>query len=154
MTANTTIGNYLARVTHQYFGESKQKATLKFVLGIQIFQDLSNPGIACVQFEREVCWWITEKSLRFVMQDLCALGYEGQTLSGVDPDTAGFHDFRAQEVEVCCFYEKGPDGRLWERWKLLARYVNLSDKSKLREFDRILTGNTNGTNADRRGPCS
>jgi hypothetical protein len=142
MTAVPTPGNYLARVVHQYFGESKKKGTLKFALGIQIFQDLDNDSL-CMQFEREIYWWITEKSLPWVMYDLRVLGYQGQTLSDLDPDTTGFHNFHGLELEVSCNYEKCLDGEVRERWKLTARRENLRDKSRLRQFDRIL-GGTNG----------
>jgi hypothetical protein len=69
-------------------------------------------------------------------------------LSGVDPDTPNFHDFRDLSIEVICCHERSQDGRLRERWRLLTNNRNLRDKSKLRQLDRILTGDANGGTPD------
>jgi hypothetical protein len=82
------------------------------------------------------------------MQDLYVLGYYGRTLSGVDPDTPDFHDFRDLEIEVVCCHEQAQDGKMWERWRLRTNNQNLADKSKLRQLDRILASHTNGGTAD------
>src|SRR5215467_7333470 len=135
MMTNDLAGNYLAKVTDQYFGKSKRKGTLKFALGIRIFENLDNAHTSFSPLEREICWWISEKSLSLIMEDLSTLGYQGRTLTSVDPDTPGFHDFCGQEIEVSCGYEEDPDGKLWERWRLRLSHENLRDKTTLRQFD-------------------
>jgi hypothetical protein len=133
-------GQYLAQVTNQYFGESAEKGTPKFCLVIRIIGNRDCPDSPCRPQKREIVWWITDKTVEWVMRDLRALGYMGETLTGVDPDDEDFHDFRGKNIEVSCIHEEDQEGRLWERWKLSAGPQNLKDKSKLRRLDRILTG--------------
>jgi hypothetical protein len=89
-------------------------------------------------------WWLTEKTVIRARDDLRTLGYPGSTLTGVDPDTEGFHDFTHQEIELMCIHETDLNGFLVERWKLRAGSRRLADKTKLRELDRVLARGING----------
>jgi hypothetical protein len=140
MTNNYQPGRYLVRVIGQYFGESQRTGTPKFCLVIRITRNLDNPDVYFAPLQKEIVWWVSDKTIERVIRDLQSLGYPGTTLSGVDPDQRGFHDFRNQDIEVVCVHEEDQDGRVWERWRLCPPSMTLKDKSKLRRLDRILTG--------------
>jgi hypothetical protein len=142
MTLTYKPGRYLCRITAQYFGEPQKTSRLKFCLWIKILENLDDPVTPCRQLIREINEWLIPRNVVRVVQDLRALGYPGNDLSGLDPDRQGFHDFFGQEVEVLCVHEPEEDGRLWERWKLCGPPRNLQDKSQLLELDRLLTGDT------------
>jgi hypothetical protein len=79
-----------------------------------------------------------------VLDELHILGYPGLTLSGVDPDTEDFHDFRDLEIDVFCQHEAGLNGT-FERWCLrIPKQQGLKDRSELDRLDRVLAGENGG----------
>jgi hypothetical protein len=131
-------GRYAVRIENQYFTESPQKGTLGFGLTFRVQKNLDQPDQPLKPFSREWVQWVTEATLKRVLHNLHVLGYAGDSLAGVDPDTAGFHDFRGLEVELTCVHEKDAKGEVFERWNLPSAKTNLKDKTQLRRFDRLL----------------
>jgi hypothetical protein len=60
---------------------------------------------------------ITEKTIDWIVRDLRALGYNGYTLSGVDPDQPTFHNFAGTKFYAECRHETF-EGRTREKWGL------------------------------------
>jgi hypothetical protein len=145
-------GRYLVRIEHQRFLESQRRGTLEFCLTFRVQKNLDKPDTRVKSFLRNTTWWITENTVKRVMRDLRTLGYSGDSLAGLDPDYQDFYDFSGQEIELICTHESNEKGDVFERWSLAATAKpNLENKSKLREFDRLLAksrGHANGSAAD------
>lgn len=136
MATQFAPGRYLVRVRNQKFIESSQKGTPGFLLEFSVLQSLDKRALPTKPFGKALTMWITENNAQRVLHDLQSLGYKGKTLEGVDPDTAGFHDFSGADIELECSHEDTETGR-FERWSVPAR-PSLKDKSKLRQIDRML----------------
>ena len=152
MATQCPTGRYLGRVENQRFLQSQQRGTLGFCLTSRIQKNLDEPDAQLKPFFRETTLWITENTVKRVLHDLHTLGYAGDSLEGVDPDSPNFHNFTGQEIELICTHESNGKGDTFERWSLAAAAKpNLENKTKLREFDRILAksqGHANGSAAD------
>ena len=132
-------GRYQVRIVNQRFIESPQKKTPGFMLTFRVVCNLDQPEAPLIKsYQRQVTWWITEKTVKRLLHVLHALGYTGTTLSGVDPDTKDFHDFRGQEIELVCKHERNEKDEVFEQWTFENSKPNLEDKSQLRYFDRLL----------------
>jgi hypothetical protein len=132
-------GRYRVRILNQRFTESKMKKTLGFVLDFRVVCRLDQPESAVKSYQRDVTLWITEKTVKRVLHQLRELGYQGTELTGVDPDNAeGFHSFRDLEIELMCSHEPNERGELYEQWSFETSKQNLTDKTLLRQFDRLL----------------
>jgi hypothetical protein len=142
MATDFAPGRYLVRVENQCFTESQQKKTLGFRLTFRVQTNLDEPDARVKPFSRDITWWISEKNFKRVLQDLHTLGYAGDSLAGVDPDSKSFHGFFGQEIELACTHETGEKGGVFERWGLPADkpvgQPGLKDKSRLQRFDQIL----------------
>jgi hypothetical protein len=135
---------------NQCFIESAQKGTLGFTLSFRVLASLDQPETPIKSFQRDTTLWITDKTVKRVLHELHNLGYPGVTLSGVDPDTPGFHDFRDLEINLICQHEHGGD-EVYERWSLETARANLENKWQLRRFDRMLNPKPPRANGDAQG---
>jgi hypothetical protein len=136
-------GLYKAQITNQQFIQSPEKKTAGFTLGFRVLSSLDKPEEAVKPYRRDLTMWVTNKTFQRVMHSLRDLGYEGTKLSGVDPDTQGFHEFRDQEIEVECKHEENRKGQVFEQWELVTSKPKLTDKSVLDYFDRLLDPDPN-----------
>jgi hypothetical protein len=135
-------GSYLVRVEDQRFMESPREKILAFVLSGRVLKNLDDPSADVKQFLRDITLYIdNDETAKQVLYRLHQLGYSGNDLSGVDPDTEGYYSFAGKEIKANCRHKPGSWGDPSERWYLADPVrPNLGDKSKLREFDRILIG--------------
>jgi hypothetical protein len=131
-------GRYRVRILNQCFTASGQKGTLGFVLTFRVLCQLDQPESPVKPYQRDAILWVTHRTVKRVLDQLHQLGYEGADLSGVDPDTEGFHDFRDTEVVATCSHEPNGKGEVYEQWSLEVGKQNLKDKTLLCHFDRLL----------------
>jgi hypothetical protein len=142
-------GRYQVRIVNQRFIESPVKKTLGFTLTFRVVSNLDQPEAPHIKsYQREVTWWITEKTVKRFLHVLRALGYTGTTISGVHPDTKDFHDFRGQEIELTCKHERNEKDEVFEQWSFENSKPNLEDKSQLGYFDRLLSDDGRSVNGD------
>ena len=139
-------GRYRVRIVNQRFIESQQKKTPGFMLTFRVLCNLEQPEASVKSYQRDVTWWITEKTVKRVLHELRALGYTGTTLSGVDPDTKDFYDFRSQEIELACKHERNEKDEVFELWSFESSKPKLEDKSQLDYFDRLLNDDGRSVN--------
>jgi hypothetical protein len=78
-------GRYAVRIVDQRFVESAQKGTLGFCLTFRIVKRLDRPEVPVKPALRDITWWVTEKTVVRVLQDLRTLGYRGSTLQRRGP---------------------------------------------------------------------
>jgi hypothetical protein len=129
-----------ARFTRQAFIEQDAvNDAVAFVLWFKVLSNLDNPNAPVKPFERKVTLWVSEQEgsyARFIKR-LQSLGYPGDTLQGVDPEVAGFHDFRDVEAEMLCEHQHNADrGETYENWKFPQLVPPaLKNKSRLRALD-------------------
>lgn len=114
-------GRYLGIVIEQAFSESSN-GNAQFILRCQVVGKFDENGTLC-EFpsgrvrERSVFMTITENTIDFVIDALRAIGYEGSTFSGLDPQTPGFHNFASHEIPLYCQHEEY-QGQWRERWRI------------------------------------
>lgn len=114
-------GKYLGIVSEQAFSESS-KGNKQFILRCKIVGKYDEEGTLC-EFpsqrvrDRNIFMTITDKTVDFVIDALRSIGYEGNTFSGLDPQTPGFHNFASHEVPLYCSHEEY-NGNWQERWRI------------------------------------
>ena len=125
-------GIYKVQVLGQGLNESTKKGTPGFFLSI-----LPDGGA----YERRIQWWLTEKTVEFVLRDLKKLGYNYPTFTRLDTECEGYHNFVGMEFEAACKHEVDPNdsSKVYERWELpyeAAEIVRL-DKKGARKLDAL-----------------
>lgn len=101
-------GLYQVEITNQGLNKSSQKGTPGFFLRI-----LPEGGA----YERDIQWWITEKTVEYVIRDLRSLGFAGKSFGELDLRRKGFHNFIGMEIKAACTHEENGD-KVYERWGL------------------------------------
>jgi hypothetical protein len=135
-------GRYRVRVIDQRFIEQdKVKDTEAFALWFRPIVNLDRPEAPVKPTPRHVVLWFNEQSYWRNMERLRKLGYQGDTLDGIDPDNEeGFHDFRDAEMELFCEHEENINrGESFEKW-LFERGgpAPMRNKGGLRKLDRAM----------------
>jgi hypothetical protein len=85
MSVQFDAGRYRCRIVDQCFVESRQKSTPGLMLSFRVIQNLDDPEASVKSYQRSLTLWITPRTRARVLHQLHELGYEGDTLSGVDP---------------------------------------------------------------------
>jgi hypothetical protein len=129
-------GLYLAKVINQYFTTSSQKETTGFCLQTRILKSLDNPDDKCGAL-RVITFWLTDNTYMRVFRELKSLGFDGDSLEDLDPDSESFHDLSQREIHLKCTHEEDQNGELREKWNLHLERPPLQDKSALRRFNRM-----------------
>jgi hypothetical protein len=140
------VGRYACKVTSQALGEAKT-GTPQFVLQFTVLGkvDPSDPTRylpAAAQYERTHFRAITDKTIKYFLEDLKILGFKGASFRELDPNTPGFHDFRGLDVDMWCSYEDDQDGGKRERWAIARQgggglEVKALEPKKLRDLDNL-----------------
>lgn len=139
------VGRYACKVTAQALGETST-GNPQFVLRFQVLGlvDPADPGkyiAAGQQFERTHYRAITEKTIKYFLDDLKILGFDGSSFKDLDPATEGFHDFRGMDIDMWCAHENGQDGGQREKWGVARQGGSLEVKplepKKLRDLDNL-----------------
>jgi hypothetical protein len=143
-------GRYECQVVSQGFIVAGT-GTHQFKLKVKVLRCIVPFNDALDQQERAVYMSVTDKTVRWVLSDLHALGYVGDSLWGVDPDNpAGFHNFAGTQIELVCKHENDKDGKPRERWYVRPGEQPLKDKKMLHRLDQLLAKKqpkTNGSTA-------
>jgi hypothetical protein len=138
MSTQFAAGRYRVCIESQRFIQSSQKGTLGFELSFRVTANADQPDAPVKPFQRGVTLWISDQAAaNRALQRLQKLGYPGQTLTGIDPDTENSYDFCGTELELICQHET-QGGGTYERWDFPVVKSNLKDKSLIRKFDRML----------------
>lgn len=86
-------------------GQSKEKNTPYFALEV-IIEARIFPGNDVQRVkernQRTVYMYLTDATIEFVTEQLAHIGYDKSSLSFLDPDKEGFHDFEGKEIELRC----------------------------------------------------
>mgnify|MGYP001173740613 FL=1 len=117
-------------VTGQGFLSSKTKGTPGFYLRIQPYTD--GP-------ERDITWWLTDKTVEYVVRDLRKLGFNGRSFGELNPESGTHHSFVGDFITAECQYEKGEDGKDYERWQLPyeGREIKPLERSEQRRLNNL-----------------
>lgn len=135
-------GEYWGQVQSQQFGETSN-GNPQFVLTVLVYAsvDPSAPDKTydCIQNERSIFRTITDKTAEWFWQDMDALGYQGDSFSGLDPDNPQHHSFVGQSILVRCEHEEY-NGKMRERWSIGGRRalsVKPVEQGALRKLDAL-----------------
>lgn len=131
-------GRYKGEIIEQGFGEAST-GTVQFVLNVKIFETESGDPVQ--ENTRFVFKSITEKTMPYLLEDLRALGFNGTSLSQLDPDRADHHSLVGQTHLFFCKHEYDQQGNQRERWNLYRGGNSLDlkppDSKKLRDLDML-----------------
>lgn len=150
MAIHYAKGTYKCRVEGQAISKSKDKGTpcVEVVFSVLASADPVNKTEKPVDtsYKRKATVWLTEKTFeKFAKGQLQAIGWDGTTLSALDPSNAGYQDLTGNEFYGYCshkgeFEEWGiSDGKSGGRGPKLNQVDGLSS-----DLDRLfnLSGNT------------
>lgn len=113
-------GDYLMKITNQGFGKNKTGSDFFFLEGEPVAMLRDGSEFSVQPYPRTIKLTITDKTVKFVIDKLVAIGWPGGRWGTLDPVESGFHDFSGQELQVVCTKEPGVDdsGKLYEKWDL------------------------------------
>ncbi len=130
-----TEGRYKAEILEQGFTDAKT-GTTQFVLAIRIFE--TENGDPVNEGERFVFRPLTEKTMPYLLEDLRALGYEGNSLQPL----ADGNQFIGKTAVFFVKHEQDREGRMQERWSVYRggggasmESLTKADPAKLRNLD-------------------
>lgn len=115
-------GVYLGRILQQAMSQAGT-GNSQFILRFLVLGKF-NPAdpdslVECQQYERTAYRTITEKTIKYFLQDLEVLGFDKDSFKFLDPGTNGFVDFAGKEVQFYCSHEPRQDGAgLKEQWSV------------------------------------
>lgn len=95
------------------------------------------------QYDRRIQWWITDKTVDFVIRDLRLIGFSGESWSEFDPTSEKFYDFTGKTIQAQCKYERDAtdQSKVYERWELpyegKPRETKLLDRKEVRKLDMM-----------------
>ena len=120
------IGRYWGKLTNQQFGKAKSgnpQIVFSFLLvGMVDPKDPEGDLLACTQYERSIFRAITEKTVEYVLEDLAALGFTGNSYQQISLDHPHCCDLRDTEIALFCQHEEDnrPEhaGEIRERWSI------------------------------------
>lgn len=138
MAAFYQEGRYKAEIIEQAFSEAST-GNVQFVLCIKVFE--TENGDPVQENSRYVFRTITDKTMPYLLDDLRTLGYNGSTLSQLDPERAEHHSFVGQTHLFFCKHEYDQQGQSKERWNLYRGGGSIEmkppDGKKLRDLDAV-----------------
>ncbi|ANS03325.1 hypothetical protein [uncultured Mediterranean phage uvDeep-CGR2-KM19-C37] len=135
-------GTYWAKITAQQLSETS-KGNPQFVLTFSLQgrvnrADPEGDLVPCPSGERRMYRAITDKTIKYFMDDLRSLGFIGDSFRQLDPKFSGHFSFLGKELEVECEHEMY-EGKQKERWQLrfgAAPLDSLAD-DKVRNLDAL-----------------
>lgn len=107
-------GDYKARIVRQGFSESKQKSTPFFFIEIEPIEALGANDLPSPAYKRTLDWYCTDNTMKFVIEKLRFLGWNGTKLAELEPGAPNHHSFVGQEIDVYCKHT--PEG--YEDWEM------------------------------------
>lgn len=136
---------YWGKVTSNKMGKAKT-GTPQFILQFEIVgkMDPTNPEgdlLYCPVAERTVFRAITDKTIKWVLQDLEKLGFTGDSFRLLDMDEPGGFNFIGTELAFYCEHKAGQDGKLHEQWGISSgkkpMEVTPMDAKEIRALDNL-----------------
>ena len=70
------------------------------------------------QYERKFYRSITEKTASYLLNDLKVLGFTGNDLQQLEPQSPNGQDFTGKQIPFYCSHEDGQNGGTRERWSI------------------------------------
>lgn len=126
MAATYAKGTYKARIVEQGFGESQnEKRTPFFEIVFEVLASVDPVTGATEptteQYKRRCRVYLTENTYeKFAKGQLEAIGWNGTSLSALDPNNSGYQDLSGNEITVYCSHEadrKNPN-ETYETWAI------------------------------------
>ena len=155
-------GNYVALVTDQALGKAST-GTKQFVLKFKVLGtvDVDNPEEympAQNQYERSMYRSLTDKTIKYVSEDLERLGFSGSSFGQLSLDHPQPQSFVGNQINVYCEHKPHyQTGEPQERWGL-ARSVEANpiqgerlENKELRELDSLFGAYLPGSKAGAAG---
>jgi hypothetical protein len=132
-------GAYTCRITKQRFAISPKKGTMAFVLEFVVLKRVDDPDAELLSQSRTIDFWLTTKTVVRVRADLRILGFNGASLSELDPGLPDYFSLTGWEVTMHCRHGENAEGNAREEWTPRGSNLQpLADKRPLAELDAIL----------------
>ena len=137
-------GRYIGQLTNQQLGKTSN-GNPQIVLTFNIIGkvDLSDPQGAlldCPKYERTVYRVITNKTIDYVLKDMEAIGFEGNSFGQIDSSMPGFQDLRGKEIELFCDHDNY-EGKEKEKWGIYTEFegakVEKLEAADVRKLDTL-----------------
>jgi hypothetical protein len=90
---------------------------------------------------RTETFWLTANTIERVREDLRRLGWTGNKISELDPESPNYFSMTGWECILNCTHEQDRNGKERERWSPRASTLQpLGDRRDLDELDSFVTG--------------
>lgn len=138
---------YRAHVTHQQLGEtskSKPQFILTFMIDGEINPEDPDGAMWNVDnLERSYYKVINEKTIKYLMEDLERLGFQGASFEQLDEKSPGFHSFIGQSIVVVCKHGEY-NGKPTEQFSLAGAPRKSMAKEEVKKLDALFGANLRG----------
>jgi hypothetical protein len=136
------VGLHQGQIVGQGFTKAKSTGNLQLMLQVKI---LGVPeGNSYIphqqQYTRTIYYALTDKTAPFVIEALKTLGYEGETISQLDPGHKSHVSLVGRQCDLWCSYEANQDNTgERERWSISkgAQEIEPMDGKALRQLDSL-----------------
>lgn len=112
------IGAYVAEILSQSLAEAGT-GTPQFALRVKILGTPTSDGgyVEVTQkYDRSVYMPLTEKTMSWVAPNLVKLGFKGEKVSELDPDSPNHQSFVGDQVDLWCSHRDDGKGGWQESW--------------------------------------
>lgn len=124
-------------------GLSKAKTgTLSCVIRVKILGIPDGPEFQPhkQQYERSIYWYITEKTMPFIVEKLQLLEFAGTKFSQIDPSNPYHVSLVGKQVDLWCKHEVGQNGQTQEKWDISnggPKPLEALDAKEMRQLDSL-----------------
>lgn len=122
MRLDQVVTNEKATPRDWGFGKSKNKGTPLFWMEFELPEFTASDGSASVTITHN--WYLTDKTLDFVLRDLALLGWNGSDVSELDKANGGKHSFFNQIVNITTMEEAYQNDKGESRKSIKIKYFN------------------------------
>jgi hypothetical protein len=144
------IGRYQGKILGQRLVESKKKLTPGLTLNVLVLHNLSQPEIS-LDLNRDLTLWFTDSNFDITQRQLEKLGYTGDDLRDLDPNSENHHSFAGLTIQLSCTHkESEDDGETYESLNLIGGgNPELKDVARLAHFARLMKKNKQKNNGNK-----
>jgi hypothetical protein len=116
MSVSYDEGVYLGEILEQAI-VSAHTGTPQFALRFLVVSQADGSSVTH-QYERKFYRSITEKTATYLLEDLQVLGFTGNDLQQLEPQSPNCQDFTGKQIAFSCSHEDDQNGRTRERWSI------------------------------------
>ena len=141
-------GVYVVEVVGQALGKA-MTGTPQFILRFKVLgtpvPDSDSFDSVSQQYERTLYMALTEKTAPYVKENLEKLGFNGGSITILDPGHAQHQSFVGNQIDMYCKHEADQNGNVREKWQISRGAGGIKadplDQREMRQLDALFGKN-------------